>query len=325
MSYQRAEHVLPPEVLALVQKYAEGCLLYVPKRENERNTWGTINGTKAYYASRNAAICAEARNGTPVSELAERYFLTTKSIQRILRKGERNMRSDNYKEYFTSEYLMGPCSLRILDELLETCPLPCTAESKILDLGCGTGITSLFLAKETGAEVTGLDLWISAEANAKRAEQWGVKDRFLPVHGDANAMPFAPETFDAVVSVDAYHYFGTPEDFFGEKILPVIKEGGAVLIGIPGIRNEFDGRSSELMADWLGDEAYMFQSAESWKKIIGSHPDIAEVKTWELACFDQAWQDWFDTKHEYAMGDLALFDSIIKPYSCFVGIWVKKK
>jgi len=87
MRYIRAEDVLPPEVLALVQKYVDGKMLYVPKRPFSRDNWGAVSGTKEYYANRNAAICAEFENGAARCELAEKYFLSEKSIQRILRRG----------------------------------------------------------------------------------------------------------------------------------------------------------------------------------------------------------------------------------------------
>ena len=60
------------------------------------------------------------------------------------------MRTNKYKEFFTKEFLMGPNSIRLLDELLER-----TQEEiagRVLDLGCGMGVTSLFLARETAAE-----------------------------------------------------------------------------------------------------------------------------------------------------------------------------
>ncbi len=235
------------------------------------------------------------------------------------------MKSDLYKELFKAEYMMGPNCLRLIDELLTVYPLHFTAENKVLDLGCGKGATSLFTAKETGATVYANDLWISEEENRARFKKWGMQDKLIPVHEDARDLHFEKEMFDALVSVDAYHYFAGTEGFFTENILPYIKKGGIALIAIPGMKLEYDGRSEELMTPWLGDEAYMFQSTAFWKRIIGTHPDIEEVKTWEMDCFDIAWQEWLSVSHEYALGDLKHFESLIKPYTCFVGIMVKKK
>ena len=127
------------------------------------------------------------------------------------------------------------------------------------------------------------------------------------------------------MSVDAYHYFATGRGFFADKILPYLKDGAVVLIGIPGIKDEYSGRSEELLPEWLGDEAYMFKSPAEWKQIIGEHERIQSVETWEMDCFAPAWDEWFATGHEYALGDKRFFDALIQPYTCFVGICVKLK
>lgn len=234
-----------------------------------------------------------------------------------------NMKS--YKEYITAEMLMGPNSARILEELLVKHPQQLSSEDKVLDLGCGKGLTSLILAKETGAQVYANDLWVSAKENKKRFEEWGVGGQMTPVWEDANHLSFAPKQFDLLVSVDSYHYFATGEGFFENKILPFLNDNASVLIGIPGIKDEYAGRSEELISEWLGNEAYMFKSPAEWKKIIGHHDRVETLETWEMGCFDPAWNEWLATENEYAMGDRKFFETIIKPYTCFVGIYIKIK
>ena len=97
------------------------------------------------------------------------------------------------------------------------------------------------------------------------------------------------------------------------------------MIGVPGIKDEFLGRAEELLSDWLGDEAYMFQSPSVWKEIIGTSDRIDCVEVWEMECFDAAWEEWFATEHKYALGDKQFFETLIKPYTCFVGIYIKIK
>ena len=83
----------------------------------------------------------------------------------------------NYKKYISAETMMGPNSVRILAELLDKYPLQLVSNDMVLDLGCGTGLTSLVIAKETGARVFANDLWISAEENGKRFAKWGVGEQ----------------------------------------------------------------------------------------------------------------------------------------------------
>ena len=109
-------------------------------------------------------------------------------------------RTGKYDKDFLKKNMMGPNSMMILEELLEKVPLK--PEMKVLDLGCGNGLTSIFLAKEYGVQVFALDLWISATDNFKRFQEAGVENMVIPIHADAHDMPFAEGFFDAVISVD---------------------------------------------------------------------------------------------------------------------------
>lgn len=231
----------------------------------------------------------------------------------------------NYKKYISEETMMGPNSVRILGELFDRYPLRLEADDLILDLGCGTGLTSLVIARETGGKVYADDLWMSAEENGKRFAQWGVGEQIVPICEDADNLPFEKEQFKALVSIDSYHYFAGREGFFQEKILPFMKDGGVVLIGIPGLKDEYANRGEELLSDWLGDDAHMFKSPACWRELIGSHDRIESVKTWEMGCFGKAWSEWLETNNEYARGDRQYFETVIRPYTCLVGIYIKLK
>lgn len=105
------------------------------------------------------------------------------------------MNIDNYRVYISTETMMGPNSVRILAELFDKYPLQVVSDDRILDLGCGTGLTSLVIAKETGARVFANDLWVSAEENGKRFAEWGVGDQITPVCEDANNLHFEKSSF----------------------------------------------------------------------------------------------------------------------------------
>ena len=69
----------------------------------------------------------------------------------------------------------------------------------------------------------------------------------------------------------------------------------------------------------------MFKSPIEWKEIIGNHDRIEKIETWEMDCFELAWDEWFATEHKYALGEKQFFETLIKPYTCFVGIYIKIK
>lgn len=235
------------------------------------------------------------------------------------------MNFNNYKGYISAETLMGPNSIRILEELLRKYHLQLNEDNTVLDLGCGKGLTSLVIAKETGAKVYANDLWIGAEDNKKRFENWGVGEQIFPVCEDANNLSFSKNQFDALFSIDSYHYFATKAGFFEDKILPFLKDKAVVLIGIPGIKDEYAGNVEQLLSDWLENETYMFKSPAEWKKLIGNHDRIGIVETWEMECFDIAWKEWLATENKYAVNDKQFYETLIKPYTCFVGIYIKLK
>lgn len=87
----------------------------------------------------------------------------------------------------------------------------------ILDLGCGKGLTSLILAKETNALIFAIDLWIDKKDNEARFKSWNLDNRIKSFQEDANKLPFLKHQFDGLVSVDAYHYFGVEEGFLKIK------------------------------------------------------------------------------------------------------------
>lgn len=116
-------------------------------------------------------------------------------------------RSANYDPEWMLEHQMGPNALWLVEWLCERVPL--SRGMRVLDLGCGKALTSIFLAREFGVHVHALDLWMGPDHNLRRAQEAGVGDLVCPLKGEAHALPFARGYFDAIVSIDAYQYFGT--------------------------------------------------------------------------------------------------------------------
>lgn len=84
MSYQKADTILPLELVLLIQTYIDGEYIYIPRKEENRKHWGEGTPAKNELNFRNLNIYREYQLGSNVSSLAEKYCLSNKSIQRIV-------------------------------------------------------------------------------------------------------------------------------------------------------------------------------------------------------------------------------------------------
>ena len=233
---------------------------------------------------------------------------------------------EKYRKFFTKEYLMGPNSFRLLDELIRRKPSE-TRFHRTLDLGCGFALTSFFIANETDAKhVYAYDLWIPATENYLRIQENQLEDKVIPIHGDAMDMPFAHDYFDAIISVDSYHYCGCKEGVFADKILPFIKKDGYVMIAIPGLKEQPQGNLKQLFETWAeGDDSQLFKTAAWWEELLKNEcGERCEIAVTEAECFDVAWQEWFDSKHEYGIRDQEFLQKGLDQILNFILIYVRK-
>ncbi len=155
-------------------------------------------------------------------------------------------KTSHYSKDFVEKNLMGPNCLKMLEEVTNSLPLK--QGMRVLDLGCGRGLTSIFLAKEFGVQVFATDLWIPATVNYKTFQQQGLEDKIIPLHSNALDLPYADEYFDAIISIDSYHYYGNTETFMDSKIAPLLKKSGFFAVAVPGLKKEILGDLPEEMA-----------------------------------------------------------------------------
>lgn len=84
MSYRKAEEVLPVELINEIQKYVCGECLYIPVKFGKKIDWGIKSGYRHELNKRNIDIFDLYLKGRSVSELAVRYYLSEKSVYRII-------------------------------------------------------------------------------------------------------------------------------------------------------------------------------------------------------------------------------------------------
>ena len=200
-------------------------------------------------------------------------------------------KTEQYDPNWICENWMGPNPLCLLEELCENLNL--RSGMKVLDMGCGKGLTSVFLAKEYGVTVFANDLWIPATENLRRFEAAGVADRVFPLHAEAHALPYAEGFFDVAVSIDSYHYYGADDYYFPCIYSKMVKPGGQFGIVCPGYKREFEAghpdavaafiaaqRAASGNAEW-GADMFTFHSKDWWRK-LWAKTGIAEI----TACYE---------------------------------------
>jgi ubiquinone/menaquinone biosynthesis C-methylase UbiE len=148
-------------------------------------------------------------------------------------------------------------------------------DSRLLDLGCGTGRFSLPLASKLGLDVIGLDSSEDMLAKAKEKDSNSVVKWVL---ANASALPYPDSLFDIVFISHLLHHVDSP--------LKVLKECGRVLVpsgvviirygAMDQIRNdvihtffpqtiEIDGQRTptrQLTEKWLAEAGFVSISSE---------------------------------------------------------------
>lgn len=84
MNYKKVEDVLPKEILSLIQNYIDGECIYIPRKKENRKSWGEKTLIKEELKVRNENIFKDYENGISIKTLSIKYFLSEKSIQRIV-------------------------------------------------------------------------------------------------------------------------------------------------------------------------------------------------------------------------------------------------
>src|SRR6266850_216908 len=139
---------------------------------------------------------------------------------------------------------------------------------RVLDLGCGRAMSSVFLCREFDVQVWATDLWFSASENLQRIRDAGVAEDVFPIHADARSLPFAAGFFDAVISIDSFPYYGT-DDLYLSDLARFIKPGGPMAIAGAGLMREMDGPIPDHLRDWWTGDLCCLHSAGWWRQHWG--------------------------------------------------------
>jgi ubiquinone/menaquinone biosynthesis C-methylase UbiE len=106
------------------------------------------------------------------------------------------------------------------------CQLELSADDHTLDIGCGIGGTSRFVASRFGCRVTGIDLTPEFVSTGQSLCDWvGLSGQVELHQGDATAMPFTDQSFDAAFMLHVGMNIANKAGLFAE-VYRLIKPGG---------------------------------------------------------------------------------------------------
>ena len=235
-------------------------------------------------------------------------------------------RASGYDAAWVLQNQMGPNALWLTEWLAQAMQL--RSGMRVLDLGCGKGLSSIFLAREFGVQVWATDLWIGASDNWARIRAQRVADQVFPVHAEAHTLPFAGGFFDAIVCVDAYAYFGTDDLYLG-YLCPFVREEGEIGIVVPGLMQEFAGtvpshltRHQASGGVFWGPGCWSFHTAAWWRHhwVRTGLVDVEVADT--LSTGIDLWKRWDEAVQASGMGhfpsDAEVLDADAGRYLGFV-------
>lgn len=230
-----------------------------------------------------------------------------------------------FSEAYLKKNMMGPNVVTLLDELIEDIDL--THDMRIMDLGCGTGLSSMALAEKTGAQVFAVDLWITATENERRFNDMGLGKSIIPIHADVTAeLPFAQEYFDTVFSLGAYHYFGRDPEFMDEKLAPYVKKGGLIALVIPGFNQEIHGNIPKAMLrSWTEKDLETIQTSAYWEAILKQSTLIENLCIREMRSCESSWADWLECDNPYAVSDRVAMEAGAKEYMNMISVTCRRR
>lgn len=230
-----------------------------------------------------------------------------------LLRAERFPLSSKYEPEWVLKNQMGPNVLWLTEWLCEKMELK--PGMRVLDMGCGKALSSVFLAKEFGVKVWANDLWISASENWQRIREVSLENQVYPIHAEARSLPYAEEFFDAIVSIDSYQYYGT-DDLYFKYIRQFVLPGGQIGIVVPGLRKDFKGAVPEHLSRrqqsggvFWAENCWSFHTL-SWWKHLWVRTGRADLE--EADILPDGWRWWLQFEKATAEAGTSIFPSDVE-------------
>ena len=222
--------------------------------------------------------------GSPAPATGDESLTLPEPVAELLRLPD-FPRAARYDPAWVLANHMGPNVLWLAESLSQVLDL--VPGSRVLDLGCGRALSSIFLAREFDVQVWAVDLWTDPSSNWQRVVEAGEERRVQPLQLDARRLPFPTGFFDAVVSLDAYHYFGT-DDLYLSQLTRVLAPGGELGIVSPGLVDELTEVPAHLEPFW--DRQFWSFHSPAWWRAHWERTGLVDVRHADLV--PDGWRHW---------------------------------
>jgi len=179
---------------------------------------------------------------------------------------------------------------KLIHRLAHAAAIPRGAQ--VLDVGCGLGGSSLWLARELGCSVRGITLSpVQVEIASQRALASGLNDRVRFERSDAERLELDSESYDVVWSVECTeHLFDKPG--FIARAAQALKPGGTLAVcawlGMPQ-SSEHRALVEQVCRGMLCPSLGSLEDYVRWMRAAGLEVARAEdvtakvARTWDLA------------------------------------------
>jgi tocopherol O-methyltransferase len=136
----------------------------------------------------------------------------------------------------------------LIEELLRWSAYNSPETPKIIDIGCGIGGSSLYLAEKLHGEVVGITLSpVQANRAQERAATAGLSNRAIFKVANALDIPYPDNTFDLVWTLESGEHM-PDKDKFLQECYRILKPGGRMILATWCHRST-EGRAGALTPD----------------------------------------------------------------------------